>query len=135
MSYYFGDLFDIQNRLFIEVVMKKQTKKSVKAKGSNFESLTRFKGPVSEFLPRREPSPEEIKSLQDQDRLKLLNQRAVRCPACSHSSRFSDYMCNYTLGCLACPECGVLFMEKEKLKIIKSNLPPRKEDNTIEIIT
>ena len=81
-------------------------------------------------LPRREQSPEEIALLeQHKEAQKHENEKEnakIRCPCCKKNQYFDQYFSNRQLGVLTCPKCGILFIDQEKLKIIKKNISEAK---------
>jgi hypothetical protein len=92
-------------------------------------------------LPRREISPEEKKANQElkqreyekeRQRKRIEANRKIRCPCCKKNQYFDQYLANKDLGCLLCSKCGILFVDKEKLKKIKDNIARAKQQNLIQ---
>lgn len=92
-------------------------------------------------LPRRESSPEEDKANQElkqreyekqRQKNRIEENRKIRCPCCKKNQYFDQYLANKELGCLLCSNCGILFIDKHKLKTIKANLAKAKQTNLIQ---
>lgn len=84
--------------------------------------------PLREQFPRREQSPEELallKQRKESEKREVENKK-IRCPCCKKNQYFDQYFSNAQLGVLTCPKCGVLFIDQDKLKIIKKNIAEAK---------
>lgn len=94
-------------------------------------------------LPRREQSPEEIKAnealiAQGRDRenqkKRIQDNKKIRCPCCKKNKYFDQYLSNKSVGCLLCPNCGVLFIDQDKLKIVKKNISDAKQHGLVKTV-
>ena len=85
--------------------------------------------PLREQFPRREQSPEELEIIRQQKDVENRDKQnaKIRCPCCKKNKYFNQYFGNKDLGTLVCPNCGVLFLDQAKLKIIKKNITQAKQ--------
>jgi hypothetical protein len=77
---------------------------------------------------RREHGTEELQIMRDkasQDK-RIAENKKIRCPCCKKNQYFDKYLANPQLGTLVCSLCGVLFIDKDKIKIIKQNITNQK---------
>jgi hypothetical protein len=89
---------------------------------------------------RRESTLEEERIVQEAERERLRKQqqdkriqdnKKIRCPCCKKNMYFDQYLANKEIGTLVCSNCGVLFIDKDKLKVIKRNLAEAKKQQII----
>jgi DNA-directed RNA polymerase subunit RPC12/RpoP len=75
-------------------------------------------------LPGRTPSPEEVQLQKEQEKVgkHIENNEKIRCPCCKKNQYFDNYLVNKNLGALVCPQCGIVFLDKHKIKAIKKHV-------------
>jgi len=92
---------------------------------------------------RREHSEEEkrIIAQREQERKsreaqkdRINRDEKIRCPCCRKNMYYSEYLVNKIVASLMCPKCGVLFVDQEKLKIIKRNISDAKKSGHVNLV-
>lgn len=53
-----------------------------------------------------------------------------KCPHCKKRSKFDEFLSADALGIHICPECGICFMVKSRIKIVKEQLKQLKKQRT-----
>lgn len=80
---------------------------------------------------RRESTPEELKvqrefeaekRRKEQQTKRIDKNEKIRCPCCKKNQYFDNYLANKVVATLVCPKCGVLFVDKYKLELIKGTI-------------
>jgi transposase-like protein len=72
-------------------------------------------------------NPDRLVEISDKGDQRLVEtaevpkREVIRCPCCKSVNPFDKYLFSRAVGSLCCPNCGVLFLDKSKLKIVKEN--------------
>ena len=62
-----------------------------------------------------------VREKKEQDN-RIEENKKIRCPCCKKNQYYDQYLANPQLGTLVCSNCGVLFIDQAKIKIIKKNI-------------